>query len=270
MFEIVAHRGAPCLESGDRLTSSASFAPENTLPAFLRALNLGADAVELDVRLTADWVPVVYHYFYLDENTSFTGAIYQYTWEELRQAQLVRPGRPNNASVSIPSLEEVLAALAGRIGLEIEIKGPEEACVEIIASTLKNFPQALKMIEITSYEIALLERFQRLMPGLPVDLLIPLSEPWMKADVLGYTALQLGKLAGARAVHLHASQLTLGTMDFIRQGGCDVHAWGINDRQALKTASELQITRICTDNLELALQFRLEQSIYERMDQSTL
>ena len=56
------------------------------------------------------------------------------------------------------------------------------------------------------------------MPSLPVELLIPLSEPWMKADVLGYTALQLGKLAGARAVHLHASQLTPGTMDLIRQG----------------------------------------------------
>jgi glycerophosphoryl diester phosphodiesterase len=115
-----------------------------------------------------------------------------------------------------------------------------------------------------------LERFQRLMPDLPVDLLIPLSEPWMKADVLAYTALQRGKLAGARALHLHASQLTAGTVDFIRQGGCEVHAWGINDRQALKTASELQITRICTDNLELALQFRSEQSIYERMDQSTI
>mgnify|MGYP002350518234 FL=1 len=45
-WQIVAHRGIPDL------------APENTLPAFQRALELGADAVELDVRLTADSVPV--------------------------------------------------------------------------------------------------------------------------------------------------------------------------------------------------------------------
>lgn len=50
-FEIVAHRGAH-----DQV-------PENTLPAFERAIELGADAVELDVRLTADGIPVVYHLY---------------------------------------------------------------------------------------------------------------------------------------------------------------------------------------------------------------
>ena len=55
-LEVVAHRGV------------AEHAPENTLPAFLRALAVGADAVELDVRLTRDRVPVVYHYYYLDES----------------------------------------------------------------------------------------------------------------------------------------------------------------------------------------------------------
>ena len=48
-FEIVAHRGIP------------TEAPENTLASFQRAIELGADAVELDVRLTSDKVPVVFH-----------------------------------------------------------------------------------------------------------------------------------------------------------------------------------------------------------------
>lgn len=55
--KIVAHRG----------TTSG---PENTLEAFRRALDLGADAIELDVRLTRDQRPVVYHYFYLEIDTS--------------------------------------------------------------------------------------------------------------------------------------------------------------------------------------------------------
>ena len=106
MFEIVAHRGV------------AEQAPENTLPAFRDAKKLGADAVELDVRLTADKVPVVFHYFYLDGLTTLTGAIFNYTWKELRQAKLFQNGIPA-AGISIPTLEEVLDGIGNQIGLEI-------------------------------------------------------------------------------------------------------------------------------------------------------
>ena len=106
MFEIVAHRGV------------AEQAPENTLPAFRDAKKLGADAVVLDVRLTADKVPVVFHYFYLDGLTSLTGAICQYTWNELHQAKLFQNGMPAT-DISIPTLEKVLDGVSNQIGLEI-------------------------------------------------------------------------------------------------------------------------------------------------------
>jgi glycerophosphoryl diester phosphodiesterase len=250
-IEIVAHRGAP------------EQAIENTLPAFLHALELGADAVELDVRLTADHVPVVFHYFYLDHLSSYLRPIFLSTWQELRPIKLCRAETPA-ISGSISSLDEVLEILGGQIGLEIEIKGPEPASVDLVAACIKKHPDALDGLEITSYEPVLLERFQRLLPGVPVDLLIPLSEPWMErkdpseVDVLAYLALQRGRLAGARAVHLHASQLSAGTVNFIRSGGCDVHAWGINDQKSLVSASELKISRWCTDNLPQALLFREE------------
>ena len=54
----MAHRGVP------------EGVPENTIRAFQRALELGADAIELDVRLSKDGVPVVFHNFYLDETTN--------------------------------------------------------------------------------------------------------------------------------------------------------------------------------------------------------
>lgn len=252
MFEIVAHRGAP------------ERALENTLPAFLHALELGADAVELDVRLTADQVPVIFHYFYLDQLSSHAQPIFRSTWDDLHKLQLARAETPELTG-SIASLEEVLDVLGGRIGLEIEIKGPEAACVELVAACLKNHPRALERLEITSYEPLLLERFRRLMPVVPVDLLIPLSESWMKADVLAYTALQRGRLAGARALHLHASQLSEETVNFIRQGGCNVHAWGINDRNSLEIVRELKISRLCTDNLSQALSFRTEVLFREEL-----
>lgn len=275
--DIIAHRGAPS-------SPPAVFAPENTLPAFLRAVEIGADAVELDVRLTSDRVPVVFHYFYLDQLTTLSGPIFCKTWDEVRRARFVPPAVKDQRAgqvddqVRISSLDEVLQALAGRIALEIEIKGPELYAADAAADIIKNHPSALGNLEITSYEPMLLARFPRLLPDEPTDLLIPLSEPWMKADVLAYTALQRGQMAGARAVHLHASQLFDEIVTSIRlgapasgrtpprhsvdnsatphRGGCEVHAWGINDSLALEVAQKLGIERICTDNLQLALNFR--------------
>lgn len=70
-FEIVAHRGVP------------TELPENTLPSFERAVELGADVIELDVRLTRDRVPIVYHYFYLDEATTGAGPVFQFTFDQI-------------------------------------------------------------------------------------------------------------------------------------------------------------------------------------------
>jgi glycerophosphoryl diester phosphodiesterase len=127
LFEIVAHRGAP------------EQALENTLPVFLHALELGADAVELDVRLTADQVPVIFHYFYLDQLSSHDRPIFRSTWDDLRKLQLARAETPELTG-SISSLEEVLDVLGGRIGLEVEIKGPEPESIHLIAACLKKSP----------------------------------------------------------------------------------------------------------------------------------
>jgi glycerophosphoryl diester phosphodiesterase len=126
----------------------------------------------------------------------------------------------------------------------------------VVGSIIKNFPGVLDCLEVTAYEPLLLERFHRLLPGIPVDLLIPRSEPWMRRDVLAYTALQRGMLAGARAVHLHPTQLDEETIRYIRQGGCEVHAWAVNDMHALALVKSLEIPRLDTDGLQQALEFR--------------
>lgn len=64
-IEIVAHRGL------------ADQFPENTIPAFEEAIEHGADAVEeLDVRLSADKIPLVYHYYYLHELKNLAGPVF--------------------------------------------------------------------------------------------------------------------------------------------------------------------------------------------------
>ncbi len=240
-FEIVAHRGVP-----DEF-------PENTLPSFQRAIELDADAVELDVRLTKDKVPVVYHYFYLQEATALTGPIFDYTQEQLHSAKIIGV---ESEDFFIPTLDDVLDSIGGRIGLEIEIKGPEPESSQIIASVLNSRKPLWDSIEITSYEPALLVDIKRRCPGIVTDLLIPRSEGWMGLDVVTYMAIQRAKLAGARAVHLHPTQLTEEVVRDIRGQGIEVHAWDVNDEDSLQLMYALSVPKICTDSLRLAVDYR--------------
>jgi glycerophosphoryl diester phosphodiesterase len=250
-FEITAHRGV-----------HTEFA-ENTLPAFERAIELGADAVEFDVRLTRDLVPVVYHYFYLEDRYSvpplegsagLAGTVFDYTWEELQRAQAA--GGESVQSRRIPLFREVLEALAGHIGLEIEIKGPEPECVDIIATVLQDYHHLWDSMELTSYEPALLLAMQEHCPGVPTDLLLPRSESWMKLDVVAHLAIHRSRLARARAVHLHPTQLSPQVVAAIRSAGIEVHAWDVNDEASLSLSAELGMPRICTDYLGQAQAFR--------------
>jgi glycerophosphoryl diester phosphodiesterase len=242
MFEVVAHRGVP------------TELPENTIPSFQRAVEMGADAVELDVRLTRDLVPVVAHYFYVDESAGLGGAVFAHTWDELQRAQARREDAAQ--SRRIPLLREVLQAIGGQIGLEIEIKGPEPECVDVIARVLNEHRLLWDQMELTSYEPALLLAIQKRCPGLPTDLLLPRSESWMKLDVVTHLAIHRARLAHARAVHLHPTQLSPQVAAAIRSAGLEPHAWDVNDAAALSLAAELAIPRICTDHLAQALEFR--------------
>ena len=90
-FHVIAHRGA----SAD--------APENTLPAFARALALGVVEVELDVQLSRDGVPVLFHDGTLDAKTPLRGPRAGPPGagaDARRRGQLVRPHAPRAAAVA--------------------------------------------------------------------------------------------------------------------------------------------------------------------------
>jgi glycerophosphoryl diester phosphodiesterase len=207
----VAHRGA------------TGTAPENTLAAFWRAFELGADAVELDVRLSRDAVPVVYHYAYLDAATTGHGPIWERSLAELRE---LRVGGPEGAC--IPTLSEVLEALAGRLVLEIELKGPEPETVEVVGRLLDGFRPAWEALEVTSYEALLLKAFRQRCPGVRTALLVPRSEPsvgWMprarwEALVRGEGCPLCAELASTEAENAHGfwvADLSLSRLQLARE-----------------------------------------------------
>jgi glycerophosphoryl diester phosphodiesterase len=94
---VVAHRGASIEH------------PENTIGAFEAAIDLGADAVEFDVRMTADGHAVVMHDADVSRTTDGTGLVSEMTLEEIRR-------------LGVPTLMDALECLAGRAAADIEIK----------------------------------------------------------------------------------------------------------------------------------------------------
>lgn len=103
---LYAHRG---------LHDNHSQAPENSMAAFLLAVEAGY-GIELDVRLSGDKVPVVFHDSTLERICGDKGRVEDYTYEELRRFSLCGSGE------KIPSLEEVLKLVDGRVPLIVEYK----------------------------------------------------------------------------------------------------------------------------------------------------
>lgn len=110
---VIAHRGA----SADR--------PENTAAAFEEALAQGCDAVELDVQLSRDGVPVVYHDRSL-EKLGRAGRIAERSWEELRGLDAGAWFGESWRGEPLLRLEDALGRFAGRVPLLVEVKVREE------------------------------------------------------------------------------------------------------------------------------------------------
>lgn len=107
---LTAHRGA----SAD--------CPENTLPAFERAVEVGADLIEFDLRASADGIPLVLHDATLDRTTGGKGEPELLPLAEIRKLAVV-----DTEGVRIPTFEEVLAAFSTRTMMNIQIYAKTEA-----------------------------------------------------------------------------------------------------------------------------------------------
>lgn len=147
-----AHRGA-----------SASH-PENTLAAFRAALDVGADSVEFDVRLSRDGHPVVIHDDTVDRTTNGTGAVADLTLDQLRELDAGIWKQPEFAGERIPTLYETLEVLAeaDRINMELKEADPRmiEAAVEAIETRRLHH-----RIMASSFHLELLVAIKRRLPG---------------------------------------------------------------------------------------------------------
>jgi glycerophosphoryl diester phosphodiesterase len=153
LIHLVAHRG------------NAREFPENTLPAFNSALNLGLRFLELDVHLSADGVPVVIHDHFLSRTTGRPGTVFDLEAAQLAQIEASEPQRfgKRYTGTRIPLLADVLELLAGRpeVTLFVEIKRASlvrfghDHVVDRVVQTLK---PARGQCVVISFDLAAVHR----------------------------------------------------------------------------------------------------------------
>lgn len=154
---ILAHRGA------------CRAAPENTLAAFRLALQLGADGVELDVRLSADGEAVVHHDADLRRTAGRTEKIAELSAADLA-AVVVRSGALR--TLGIPTLQEVLASLSTKAALDIEIKEEPWEDDRLERRVLEVAARRAGPTFFSSASIRTLERLRTLAPDLALALVV--------------------------------------------------------------------------------------------------
>jgi glycerophosphoryl diester phosphodiesterase len=157
--DAIGHRGA----SRDR--------PENTFAAFDEALRQGCDGIELDLRLSADGVPVVHHDADLGKAGKPGRRVGDLSLVELRRLDLGSWFDARFAGEPLPTLDEVLERYAGRTRLLLEIKNEESAerNHELARATVERIAAAggAGSVAVLSFEPQILESVAELAPELP-------------------------------------------------------------------------------------------------------
>jgi glycerophosphoryl diester phosphodiesterase len=227
-FEAIAHRGVR-----DRY-------PENTIPAFTAALDLGADAIELDVHATSDGVVVVHHDFNLrsDNSSGIAGrAIANVTSSDLETFELT-PG------VGIPTLDEALRAISPTAKAYIEIKA---AGIEsLVAQSIANVPGAATKCAVHSFDHRIVKRFG-LVSDVPTGILI-VAYP-TRADVIL-------RSASARDFWETCEFIDHDLVTTVHADGGRVIAWTCNEPGVWRRLIDAGVDGICTDRVGDLISYR--------------
>lgn len=236
--KIIGHRGG------------AKGFPENTLAAFKKSVELGADGVEFDVQLTKDGEVVVIHDEMIDRTMTGSGLVKDHTLKELRQMSAGEFFSPEFKAEKIPTLKEVLEIVQDLEVINIELKNylPYIGLEEKVLDLVDNFEIRDKTI-ISSFNHYSLQKVKKLQPEIKTGALL-MSKIINPADY--------AFKRGFDALHLHfltAEQEIINKSHFM---GLQLNVYTVNFPESVVELLEKEVDMIMTDDLEMALNLRDE------------
>lgn len=223
MVNVTGHRGAAGLE------------PENTLRSFRRALDLGVDAIELDVHLTKDQHLVVIHDATVDRTTDGTGAVRDLTLCEIQQLDA-------GLGEHVPTLQEVIDLVAQKTILQIELKGidVEHKVAQSIADN-----RLINHVIVTSFHHNMVKTIKTLNPQISTGVLflgLPIDAPHLAHE------------AQADAVHPHVNYVDTQLVESCHSHGLSVRVWNTDDPAQMQKMISLDVDAIGSNRPDLLLQ----------------
>lgn len=210
LTEIWAHRGA------------SAYAPENTMPAFEKAVEMGAHGVEFDVQRTRDGHLVVIHDENIGRVSNGVGRVVDMTLEELRRCDFAN-GFVGYRRVPIPTLEEVLDFLAPTdLQLNVELKNSKEPYpgMELEVAEVLRRDDMLERAVVSSFNHYSLANLRSGLGSARLGLLFAdgLYDPWTYATWFG-----------AGAIHPHYTALQPQQTWLAHEAGVKVRMWTVNE-----------------------------------------
>lgn len=231
---ILAHRGFP---AADR--------PENSLAAIEAAFEAGADGVEVDVRLSADGIPVLCHDPELRRLVGLPHTVAGTEWSRLRDAAL-------DAGVALARLEEVLVTADGRrVVLEVKQPPPGPAATARVALAVTGHLRSLQRaglpldVTVSSFSAEVAAHVRRLLPTSSSARTALLGRPLVRPSSLLRQALQ----AGHDEVHPYVTSI-LAAPDTVAAAhalGVAVCPWTVNRRRDVRKLARLGVDALITD-----------------------
>ncbi|SDH63165.1 glycerophosphoryl diester phosphodiesterase [Alteribacillus persepolensis] len=231
-LRVISHRG-----------QTSEHVHENTLEAFQQAVDLGADAIETDVRQTKDRQLVCTH------DRSWNGQLIKnMTYDEWKRQTVKKEGwRP-------PLLSEVLSMCEGTIPLNLEIKekGLEE---EIVKGIPVSYP--IHELLFSSFDDTVIEKLKQINQTFQTALvigksLLPSSNKSVSylQDLYPEERLRKTKADAVCPYHLLASKAFIARM---HRQGYEVNVWTVNSKEKIRKLKAFQVDAIFTDDVKLAL-----------------
>jgi len=213
-FLKIAHRGY------------ASKYPENTMPAFEKAVAAGADMIELDVRLSKDGRLIVIHDDRIDRTADGKGTV-----TDLTLAELKRYNYNNRMTecgfVEIPILDEVIAWAGDRVMLNIEIKNRpvrNEGIERKLADLLQGTGFTDRVI-VSSFDHCTLAEMKRIAGSIRTAILY--NSVWLSFE-------NEVRALGVYSVHPGAGAIDEGQLRWAKSRGIRVYPWIVKDRETLE------------------------------------